>query len=344
MTSSKSPHLVDWAITERCNLSCRHCRGMLRGDISTERARTLVSEIAGLGARWVIVEGGEPLLRTDLFELLELMQQRKLTVYLITNGMLLTAPVIERLKSLGVRLMVSLDGATPRTYEEIRVGASFNRVLRSISEAVRAGLLEAVNFTVGKTNYREIPSLFALAAKLGIPRITFIGLKPCHNHPVEFLSANECETAIRLACGAAEQTGIGFFFDEPFFWSAVREWGLPVQQPETDAGILVSSTSACIFGEYLFIEPSGDVRPCSFAPMTVGNVRNKPLGAIWQEMLDSPLINRIKNAENRNGNCGNCAHRADCKGCRSRSFALSGDWFAADPTCPLSLKKAEVKI
>jgi len=86
---NQSPHFVDWVITDRCNLSCRHCRGMSTGGLSTQRAKKLIGEIAELGPGWVIVEGGEPLLRQDIFELLELMQQRQLEAHLVTNGMVL---------------------------------------------------------------------------------------------------------------------------------------------------------------------------------------------------------------------------------------------------------------
>ena len=73
MGEIQSPALVDWAITPKCNLSCQHCRGMAKEELSSERARELVTEIAELKPGWVIVEGGEPLLRADLFELLALM-------------------------------------------------------------------------------------------------------------------------------------------------------------------------------------------------------------------------------------------------------------------------------
>ena len=75
MSQIQSPALVDWAITPKCNLKCRHCRGMAKDELSTERARKLVTEIAELKPGWVIVEGGEPLLRADLFELLGLLSQ-----------------------------------------------------------------------------------------------------------------------------------------------------------------------------------------------------------------------------------------------------------------------------
>ena len=337
---TKFPYFIDWAITARCNLSCKHCRGFPKGEVSTERAKKLIDEIAGLRPGWVIVEGGEPLLRPDLFELLRLMRQRQLEVHLITNGMLITPQIIPTLKQLEVKVMVSIDGATKATYEAIRDGADFDTVVQSARTYATEGLLEAINITLLKANYREIPEFFELAVSIGVKRVTIIGLKPCQDFTQKLLTPEEYGEAIKLACQAAQATGVEFFFDEPFFWPAVREWGLLAHQPAEGTGIVVSSTSACVFGEYLFIETNGGVKPCSFPPMTVGNISDKPLDEIWEDMLSSPLILQIKDQKTRVGYCRSCQYLEDCKGCRSRTFVLTGDWLASDPVCPLSLKSA----
>jgi len=340
LSEDQAPYFVDWAMTSKCNLHCRHCRGMLQGELSTERARELISEIAELKPEWIIIEGGEPLLRHDLFELLGLMRQKQLEVHLITNGMLLDPQILATLKQLGVKVMISMDGANSATYEAIRTGADFETVIEWARKCAREGLLEAINFTILKTNYTEIPGVFELAVSIGAPKITFIGLKPCEDYPEELLTPEEYEEAIRLACQGALQTGVEFFFDEPFFWAVVKKREFLAQMPAVGAGILASSTTACIFGEYLFIEPNGEVKPCSFSPMTVGNVNDKPLTEIWREMLASPFFHQIKDPKSRTGYCRSCQYLADCKGCRSRTFVLTGDWFSSDPCCPLSLKLA----
>lgn len=335
---SETPYFIDWAITSRCNLSCRHCRGMVEADLPTPRARSLIAEIAELKPAWVIVEGGEPFLRPDIFELIELMREYQLDVHLITNGTNFDPSQLAPLERWGVKVMVSIDGATPATYESIRQGARFDEVVETARRYAEAGLLEAINFTVLKQNYREIPGIFSLAASLGT-KLTLIGLKPCHYYPEELLTSDEYEQAIRFACRAGEENGVPFFFDEPFFQAAVKEWGLSARNPEEGTGILVPSTSTCIFGSYLFLEPSGDAKPCSFASMVLGNVKEKTLGEIWESVLTSDFFQKIKSAKSRTGHCKDCLYLEECMGCRSRSFNLTGDWFAADPVCPVGGKK-----
>ncbi len=311
---------------------------MAEGELSTESATKLITEIAELRPGWVIVEGGEPLLRKDLFELLGLMRQKQLEVHLITNGMLLSPKILTTLKKLGVKVMISIDGAIAATYEAIRGGASFERVVEQARNCATEGLLEAINFTVLRRNYSEIPGIFELAASIGVEKVTFIGLKPCHGYQEELLDPEEYAEAIRLTCQGAQKTGVGFFFDEPFFWATVKEKGLSARLPALSAGILAPSTTACIFGEYLFIDPNGDVKPCSFAPMVLDNVNRKPLGEIWRGVLSSPFFHRIKDPKTRTGGCQDCQYLPECKGCRSRTFMLTQDWFSSDPCCPLSLK------
>ncbi|MFC1940953.1 SPASM domain-containing protein [Chloroflexota bacterium] len=202
----------------------------------------------------------------------------------------------------------------------------------------KEGLLEALNFTILKSNYAEIPGIFKLAAAIGVGKVTFIGLKPCHGYREELLTPEENKEAIKLVCQGAQETGVEFFFDEPFFWATVKEREFSAQMPAIGAGILAPSTTACIFGDYLFIETNGDVKPCSFAPMVLGNVNEKSLGEIWREVLTSSFFQQIKEPTSRTGYCRDCQYLVDCKGCRSRTFMLTGDWFSSDPCCPLSLK------
>ena len=87
-----------------------------------------------------------------------------------------------------------------------------------------------------------------------------------------------------------------------------------------------------------FIEPSGEVKPGNFTPLVLGNVNEKTLGELWQNMLTSPVFHQVKDPKYRTGYCKSCPHADDCAGCRSRIFVLTKDWFASDPVCPLKPK------
>jgi radical SAM protein with 4Fe4S-binding SPASM domain len=334
MDSLANPRLIDWAVTSRCNLSCRHCRGMPNGELTPDRAALLVSEIATLAPGWVIVEGGEPLLREDLYEILSGLRRHGLEVHLISNGLLLAPETVSRLKQLGVRLIISLDGAQAATYEGIRTGARFEKALAATRLAAASGILEALDMAVLRSNFGEIGKMFHLAQSLGT-KLNLIGLKPCHRDQLgELLTQKEYLTAITAACRAGGETGAGFFFDEPFFHAVAAAEGLPVPAAAPSAGIGAPAAPGCIFGEYLFIETNGDVRPCSFAPMVMGNVKAKSLPEIWQEMQASSWLRDIKDPARRTGPCRVCRHITACGGCRSRTYLVTGDWLASDPACP----------
>ena len=90
-------------------------------------------------------------------------------------------------------------------------------MVQAARDCAQEGLLEAINFTILKRNYTEIPGIFELAASIGVRSITIIGLKPCENYGEELLTPQQYREGITLACQAAQKTGVGFFFDEPFF-------------------------------------------------------------------------------------------------------------------------------
>jgi len=95
-----SPYMIDWAITNRCNLQCLHCRGMAGEQLESKTVLRVAEEITALKPGWVIIEGGEPLLRKELFEVIRIIRKSKIKIYLISNGMLLIGNVAKRLAEL----------------------------------------------------------------------------------------------------------------------------------------------------------------------------------------------------------------------------------------------------
>lgn len=122
----KAPRLIAWETTAGCNLSCRHCRGAStfekpEGELTTEEAMRFIDEIAQMGNPLLILSGGEPLVRDDIYGLAEYATGMGLRVALATNGTLVTPEVAERLRDVGIkRISISLDGSSPQTHDDFR--------------------------------------------------------------------------------------------------------------------------------------------------------------------------------------------------------------------------------
>ena len=134
---------------------------------------------------------------------------------------------------------------------------------------------------------------------------------------------------------------IDVYVDEPFFKPFLKEHYIDYS-PNSENGIIVPDVSRCIFGEYMFIETNGDVKPCTFAPVAIGNVNEKSLNEIWKDMQNSELIKKIKDFSTRESPCRECKYLYECGGCRARTFYLTENWCGADPSCPVN-QKEEVK-
>jgi len=330
----KSPYLIDWAITNRCNLECLHCRGMADVELDGGALLRVAEEIPSLNPRWVILEGGEVLLRGELFEMIEILRRNDVKVYLISNGMLLDRPTARKLADLDANLMISIDGADRKSYERTRKGASFDRLKESVALAAEHHILDSCPVTIGKHNHRQIGELFAFVKEIGYAKITILGLKPCKDYGEYALNGAEYEALFFSIIELQKTHEMDVYVDEPFFKPFLKEHNIRFST-DAENGIVVPEISRCIFGEYMFIETNGDVKPCTFAPVVMGNVEERPLGEIWAKMRDSELVREITDLSKRASPCSECDYLNECGGCRSRTFALTGSWTASDPSCPL---------
>lgn len=336
----KSPYFIDWAITSKCNLKCVHCPGMMGDDLTTGEAKSLIDGIASLAPGWIILEGGETFLRDDIFELIVLMRARGLDVHTVTNGLLLDEGMIKELARLKVKVLFSIDGADKRTYERTKAGACWETMLRNARLANQAGILHGVTTVFSRANKDQLSALVRLTESLGAKVLVVIGIEPFS--PWEEFSAiapgpEEYRAASEEIAALMRKSKVQIFFDEPFWEALVKEHDWGNGWPSGKSGIVVAEKGGCIFGEYVYIQTNGDVRPCMFSPKSLafGNVRKKSLPEIWREMVESPLLRDIRNAALRKGPCASCKHFDECRGCASRIFAYGGDYFLSDPACPI---------
>ena len=332
-----APFLVSWNLTRMCNLRCEHCyldARELEGECesTTEEARACIDEIAGLNPHaMLILTGGEPLLRADVFELSRYASSLGLTVVVGTNGTLLDDENVARLKeSLVSGVGVSLDSAAPAFHDSFRGAAgSWDETIRGI-DTLRANSLEfQVQMTVTRQNRDEIPGVIQLACDKGARAVNVFFLV-CTGRGAQMtdLTPGEYDSVLHYLADAEEE-----FKDRILVRARCAPHFLRIAE-ERDPGrsLLRAATSGCVAGRgYLRISPEGFVTPCPYIPVT----ENSPkLGETPLKQICSadPLFVQL-GAQELEGRCGDCEYADVCGGCRARALATSGNLMGEDTWC-----------
>ncbi len=179
------PRLVFWELTTGCNLRCVHCRASAQAlaspfDLSTPDALKVINEISSHSRPILVLSGGEPLFRKDIFEIAAYATKKGLLVALATNGTLVTSEVAQKLKDAGVRrVAISLDGADAATHDSFRgIPGSFNLALRGMAYIQDAGISTQINTTVTRNNMHQLPQMYDLALGLGVDAFHLFLLVP----------------------------------------------------------------------------------------------------------------------------------------------------------------------
>jgi AdoMet-dependent heme synthase len=169
-----TPRLIFWEVTKGCNLRCIHCRAtatelMSPQDLHTDQALNIISQIADYGNPILVLSGGEPLYRHDIFTLAEYANSRGLRTALATNGTLVTPDVAQRIKQSGIkRVSISLDGADAPTHDSFRgIPGAFEAAIYGMKNLQRQGVSVQINTTIARHNAHQLPDVLTLARSLG---------------------------------------------------------------------------------------------------------------------------------------------------------------------------------
>ncbi|MBI2846744.1 MAG: radical SAM protein [Chloroflexi bacterium] len=337
------PIYVDWAITNVCNLKCRHCVGMEDLEVAHSEAMRIAREIIELAPRWVILEGGEPLLRSDLPEIGTLLKDNGIDVFVITNGNAFTQERLEKLASFSPRVLFSIDSANAPVYRYIKGGAKLDVAREWAEKCAELGIFQGITVVLSKLNLKQVVELIELTEELGGQNIIFLPLKPfgdderARRYYLQYaLSPGEQEDAIKEIYGY--NTRLDIFYDEPFLWNIASKHNLSVSS--NPSGIIIPEVVGCAASYSLYIQTNGDVRPCMFSPkeLSFGSAVEEPLGEIWQRMQESDVLTAWCDQGERKGACGGCPQFESCRGCLARTVRLCADAREADPICPLAAR------
>lgn len=342
--SVPSLRLLAWEVTRRCNLACIHCRaaagsGPYPGELTTDEGVALLTALARQGQVVVILTGGEPLLREDIYDLTEYGHRLGHRMVMAVNGTLLTPQIAARLKEVGSqRLSISLDGATAAAHDRLRaVDGAFDGALAGIAACREAGLPFQVNTTITKRNLAELPAIFELALNLGAAAHHVFVLVPTGRGGQirdELLSPAEYEETLRWLL-ARQREGRLFIKPTcaPQYYRLWREDARARGEKITAATHgLEAMTKGCLGGQgFAFVSYRGEVQPCGYLELVAGNIRETPFPEIW---ANSPLFQQLRAVDDYQGKCHLCQYRQVCGGCRARAYALTGEVLAEDPICP----------
>ncbi len=364
--------MIAWEVTRACNLKCVHCRAAAvdtppPGEFSTEEAFQLLDQIAEFSRPVIILTGGEPLLREDIFDIAEYGIGRGLRVVMAPNGTLITAHVARQMKNLGIpRVSISLDGSNSEIHDRFRqVPGAFDGAVQGIGYLKEAGVSFQINTTVTKRNLEDLPRILDTVRKLEADAWHVFLLVPTgrgKEMEADEISPDDYEKTLNWLFDKQRELGLfikatcaphyyrifkqrvkrpsapeGFLPKGPVaaqgglsqrdLWRAEGE-GVPFKMPTQG---LEAMTRGCLGGiTFCFISHMGEVYPCGYLEVLAGNVREQPFEQVWRE---SRLFGELRDFSKLKGKCGICEYKKICGGCRARAHARTGDYLAEEPYC-----------
>ena len=345
------PRLIAWEITRSCHLNCRHCRagagsGSYENELGLEEIFKTMDSISVFGKPIIILTGGEPMLRSDLNDIISYGDNLGLIMVMSPCGKLLTENKARELKGAGLkRISISIDGASPESHDNFRgVPGAFEDALKGIEAAKRAGLQFQINTTVTKHNIHEIEDILELAIKIGAVAFSPFLLVPAGRGKdlVDMeISPRQYENILNWIYQKKQQVHINLRPTcAPHYFRILRE-------QEKKAGRRVTSenhgldafTKGCMGGQsFAFISHVGMVQICGFLEIGCGNIRESgyDFQNIWET---SKVLLQLRDADNYHGRCGYCEYRLVCGGCRARAYGTTGNYLDEEPYCVYQPKK-----
>jgi len=341
---AQTPLNVYWEMTQACALACRHCRAEA---VATADPRELTLAEGGAFLRQIldfgdplpqlILTGGDPLARADLYQLID--EARSLGIGIsITPAATpaLTRDVLERLQQHGVEgLGLSLDGSSGERHDSIRgVAGTFARTMQAMGWAQELGLPLQVNTLVAAETVQDIPAIYELLKPLMPARWSlFFLISVGRGKVLEPLTAEQGE---RLMGWIHETSSAAPFTVATTEAPSYRRVALQRMRAEGLTGDQIKKSPACRgFGirdgnGIVFVSHIGDICPAGFLPMAAGNVRNDRLVDVYR---NSALFQGLHDPARLHGRCGHCEYHALCGGSRARAYEAVGDPLGEDPFC-----------
>jgi radical SAM protein with 4Fe4S-binding SPASM domain len=314
---------------------------MSPNDLSTRECLDIVDQLASFAPLILVLSGGEPLWRRDVFDIARRAVSHGIRVALATNGTLVDEAMADRIKESGiVRVAISLDGADRATHDAFRGHAgAFDAALKGIRALQTVGLSTQINSTVSKHNAHQLPELIELARQLKVDAFHLFLLVPvgCGLTIAEDQSVDavEAERVLNWFYDRSLDSGMELKATcAPQYYRIARQRRAADHAPApaaTGPAHMHQMTRGCLAASAVcFISHQGKVQPCGYLPLEAGDLRRQPFADVWAH---SALFEDLRNLDNLEGKCGCCEFKRVCMGCRARAFGLSGNYHGEEPFC-----------
>ena len=353
MKMKNIPRLIFWELTKRCNLNCVHCRAEaddheFSGEMQLSEIKRVTDDIVSFSNPIMILTGGEPLYREDIFDIAGYMHDKGLRIALATNGTLIDKTIARKIKDIGFeRASISIDGKDAASHDNFRgIDGSFERAVKGAQLLKSEGVDFQFNTTITRRNVEEIDEILHLAESTGARALHIFMLVPVgcgveiadsdmipkekYEEVLNWFYDRTMDTKLELKATCA-----------PHYYRIIRQRAREEGRTitfETDG--MSAMTRGCLAGSGVcFISHQGDVQPCGYLPIIAGNVLEKSFREIWE---NSTLFNELRELNNLSGKCGVCEYKRYCAGCRARAYYATGDYLSEEPYCmhiPLKAKK-----
>lgn len=372
-----APRLIFWETTAGCNLQCIHCRRitvadqLLPQDLNTSEAFAMIDQLASLGKLILVLSGGEPLFRPDIFDIARYATEAGLIVALATNGTLITPVVAAQIKDSGIkRVSISFDGADAQTHDIFRGTGAFDKAIAGMEHLRSSSVPYQINTTVARHNAHQMPETLALAKRLGAVALHLFLLVPvgCGVEIAEDqqITSDEYERVLnwmydeemiggielKATCAPhyfrivrqrqAEERRQGIFRERPQSLHRQQHGGNghtgghPGGHPASaghpgKAPALHAMTKGCLAG-------TGVAFISHRGEVFPCGYLPVEAGHIRHTPFpeiwqESSLFAELRQPDLLGGKCGLCEFKKICSGCRARAFGMGGDYLAEEPFC-----------
>ncbi|MCX5840920.1 MAG: heme b synthase [Deltaproteobacteria bacterium] len=340
---SDTLRMVAWEVTRSCNLACVHCRasserGPYTGELTTEQGTGLLDDITSFSKPVIILTGGEPLLRPDIYDIASYGDRRGLRMVLATNATLVTPEIARKMLRAGIqRVSVSIDGLDAGSHDRFRgVPGAFSASMAGIEAMKKAGMEFQINTTVTKANIRQIEGILNLALHLGADAHHIFLLVPTGRGkdladqeitPVDYEEtlnwfyekSLNCPIQLKATCA-------------PHYYRILHQKRKEIPSPaQSHEHPFHTMTRGCMGGSsFCFISHTGQVQPCGYLELDCGQIKEKSFADIWK---NSGIFKNLRDLQQLQGKCGHCEFIRVCGGCRARAHEITGNYLAEEPFC-----------